>query len=347
MTEFIGWPEVLHRTTARKDLTAAEAEAALTQVLTGEAEPVQLAALIAALRTKGESVAEVAGMVDAMMAAAQPLDIPDTTIDIVGTGGSIRRRSNAVNVSTMASFVAAAAGATVCKHGNRKASSSSGSTDLLDALGIAVELGPDGVAGCVEDLGLGFAFARVFHPAMRHAGPVRAALGIPSVFNILGPLSHPGGLTRQVIGVSKPELGPLVAGVLAERGSPHAWVVHGSDGLDELTVTGPSTVWIVADGQVDERTVTPGDAGLATHDASDIRGGDPDRNAELFHSMLRGERGPESDLALLNGAAGLVVAGVADTLADGVEVGAAALAEGKVEDLYRRLVERTDALGPS
>mgnify|MGYP001814419486 FL=1 len=250
MTEFIGWPEVLHRVTAREDLSADDAEAALAQVLAGQADPAQLGAFIAALRTKGESVEEVTGMVDAMLAAAEPLDIPDTAIDIVGTGGSTRRRDNAVNVSTMASFVAAAGGATVCKHGNRKASSSSGSSDLLEALGLAVELSPAGVAACVDELGLGFAFARVFHPAMRHAGPVRAALGIPSVFNILGPLSHPGRLTRQVIGVSAPELAPLVAGVLAQRQSPRAWVVHGSDGLDELTLAGPSTAWVVGDGLV-------------------------------------------------------------------------------------------------
>ncbi len=341
MTEFIGWPEVLHRVTAREDLSAADAGAALAQVLAGEAEPVQLAAFIAALRTKGESVDEVAGMVDAMLGAAEPLDLPDTAIDIVGTGGSTRRRTKAVNVSTMASFVAAAAGATVCKHGNRKASSSSGSSDLLEALGLEVELDAAGVAACVTELGLGFAFARVFHPAMRHAGPVRAALGIPSVFNILGPLSHPGRITRQVIGVSSSDLGPLVAGVLAQRGSPHAWVVHGSDGLDELTLAGPSTVWEVAGGVIEERTVVPGDAGLEPVDDGEMAGGGPERNAELFHSLLAGEIGPVRDLVLLNAAAGLVVADVVADLADGVAAGAQALSDGAVERVYRQLVERT------
>lgn len=344
MTEFIGWTEVLHRVTAREDLTADEAEAAMAQVLAGEAEPVQLAAFIAALRTKGESVDEVAGMVDAMLAAAEPLDIPDVAIDIVGTGGSTRRRGNAVNVSTMASFVAAAGGATVCKHGNRKASSSSGSSDLLEALGLTVELSPAGVATCVNELGLGFAYARVFHPAMRHAGPVRAALGIPSVFNILGPLSHPGRITRQVIGVSTPELAPLVAGVLAQRRSPHGWVVHGSDGLDELTLGGASTVWAVADGVVEELSVTPADAGLDQVTEGVIKGGGPERNAELFHGLLAGDVGPVRDLVLLNAAAGLVVAGVVTDLAEGVRVGSDALEGGAVERLYRRLVERTKRL---
>lgn len=344
MTAFIGWVEVLHRVTARQDLSAEEARAALAEVLAGEAEPVQLAAFIAALRTKGESVDEVVGMVDAMLAAAEPLDIPGAAIDIVGTGGSTRRRTNAVNVSTMASFVAAAAGATVCKHGNRRASSSSGSSDLLEALGLEIELDPAGVAACVSELGLGFAFARVFHPAMRHAGPVRASLGIPSVFNILGPLSHPGRITRQVIGVSSPDLGPLVAGVLAHRGSPHAWVVHGSDGLDELTLAGPSTVWAVADGAIEERTVVPGDAGLEPVADGRMAGGGPERNAELFHSLLAGGNGPVRDLVLLNAAAGLVVADVAADLATGVAAGAQALADGAVEDLYRRLVERTASL---
>lgn len=344
MTEFIGWADVLHRVTAREDLSADEARAALAQVLAGDAEPVQLAAFIAALRTKGESVDEVAGMVDAMLAAAEPLDIPDAAIDIVGTGGSTRRRTNAVNVSTMASFVAAAAGATVCKHGNRKASSSSGSSDLLEALGLVIELDPAGVAACVSELRLGFAFARVFHPAMRHAGPVRASLGIPSVFNILGPLSHPGRITRQVIGVSSPELGPLVAGVLAQRGSPRAWVVHGSDGLDELTLGGPSTVWAVAEGTIEERTVVPSDAGLEQIADGVVAGGGPDRNAELFRGMLAGEAGPVRDLVLLNAAAGLVVAGVAANLAAGAAAGVEALADGSVEDLYRRLVQRTTQL---
>ena len=344
MTEFVGWAEVLHRVTAREDLSADQARAALAQVLAGDAEPVQLAAFIAALRTKGEAVDEVAGMVDAMLAAAQPLDIPDTAIDIVGTGGSTRRRTHAVNVSTMASFVAAAAGATVCKHGNRKASSSSGSSDLLEALGLKIELDPAGVAACVSELGLGFAFARVFHPAMRHAGPVRASLGIPSVFNILGPLSHPGRITRQVIGVSSPDLGPLVAGVLAQRGSPSAWVVHGSDGLDELTLAGPSTVWAVADGAIVERIVVPGDAGLEQVADGEMAGGGPERNAELFRSLLAGATGPVRDLVLLNAAAGLVVADVAADLAAGVAAGAQALADGAVEDLYRRLVERTTQL---
>ncbi|MEZ5238194.1 MAG: anthranilate phosphoribosyltransferase [Microthrixaceae bacterium] len=221
-----------------------EARSVMGAILAGEATQAQMAGLLCAMRTRGESPEEVAGMVTAMLDAAAPLDLPDadSTLDLVGTGGSGALAGGAFNVSTMASIVAAACGATVCKHGNRKASSSSGSTDLLEALDVEVELEGPGVVACVRDAGVGFAFARMFHPAMRHAAPVRAELGIPTVFNLLGPLSHPGRVGLQVLGVADPARIELVAASVAERGTVRTWVVHGEGGLDELTTTGASTV---------------------------------------------------------------------------------------------------------
>ncbi len=225
-----GWPGVLGALTEGDDISSDAAEAVLSTVLAGEATDAQLAAFLVALRQKGETVAEMSGLVRAMRAAAVPLDVPEHTVDLVGAGGSALGRRAALNVSTMASFVVAGAGATVCKHGNRKASSTSGSFDVLEALGVRIDLTPDGVERCVAEVGVAFAFAPTFHPAMRFAGPVRAQLGIPTVFNILGPLSHPGLLTRQVVGVPDVETGRRMAEVLSATGSTRAMVVTGDGG---------------------------------------------------------------------------------------------------------------------
>lgn len=328
--EIGAWPGTLRELTAGHDLTAATTRAALERVLAGEATDAQLAAFIVALRMKGEAVDEVVGLVAAMLDAAAPLDLPDpsSTIDLVGTGGSTALSGRAFNVSTMASVVAAAAGATVCKHGNRKASSASGSTDLLEALGVEVELDGPAVAACVREAGVGFAFARMFHPSMRHVAPVRNELGIPTVFNVLGPLSHPGRVTRQVLGVSDPRLMDLVPEVLARRGMDHAWVVHGSDGLDELTTTGPTRVTVVRGGQVSHREVTPESVGLGRATLDQLAVGGPDENAAAARDVLEGRSGPVRDMVVLNAAAGLVVADVVEELADGVERAAAAIDEG-------------------
>jgi anthranilate phosphoribosyltransferase len=328
--EIGAWPGLLRELTAGRDLTAAVTRAALERVLDGEATDAQIAAFIVALRMKGESVDEVVGLVGAMLDAAAPLELddPSATIDLVGTGGSTALSGRAFNVSTMASLVASAAGATVCKHGNRKASSTSGSTDLLEALGVEVELGGDAVAACVREAGVGFAFARMFHPSMRHVAPVRNELGIPTVFNVLGPLSHPGRVTRQVLGVSDPRLMDLVPEVLLRRGMDHAWVVHGSDGLDELTTTGPSRVVVVRAGSVTSMEVTPDSVGLGTATLDQLAVGDPDANAAVARSVLEGESGPLRDMVLLNAAAGLVVADIAQDLADGVERSAHAVDSG-------------------
>jgi anthranilate phosphoribosyltransferase len=340
-----GWREVLGALTAGTDLTAVQSGAAMGEILAGEATDAQIAAFIVALRMKGETVAEVSGMVDAMLAAAAPITLPEgpDPVDIVGTGGAPSRRSHALNVSTMATMVAAGAGARVVKHGNRKASSTSGSADLLEALGVVLELDGPGVARCVAESGVGFCFARTFHPAMRHAGPVRAELGVPTVFNYLGPLSNPAGVQRQVIGVSDPRVAPTVVGVLAERGAPRALVVTGDDGMDELTTTGPSTLHELRDGSVTTRSFDPGEVGIEVVSVGAVAGGDPAANAAIAHRVLAGEAGPHRDIVTLNAAAALVVAGVADDLGDGVERARASIDSGAAASVLERLVSASQA----
>ena len=335
-----GWRTVLAALSARNELDAGLAEAAVADILAGKATDAQIGGFLIGLRVKGATAAEVVAMVDAMLDRSAPLDLPDTdsVVDIVGTGGSRLRQERAFNISTTACFVVAGAGAPVCKHGNRKASSSSGSTDVLECLGINVELDGPAVARCVREAGAGFAFARVFHPAMRHAGPVRAELGVPTVFNILGPLSHPGRVTRQVIGVADPSLAPMVIDVLRRRGAPRAMVVHGSDGLDELTLSGPSTLWELRDGEVTETEIHPAHLGLATVVVDDIGVGAPEHNAEVVREILGGGGGPRRDLVVLNAAAGLVVGGVVDSLVDGITAAATALDDGRAANVLEAVI---------
>jgi anthranilate phosphoribosyltransferase len=333
-----GWRTVLSRLTARENLTSEEAGIALAHVLEGHATPAQVAGFLVALRMKGETTEEIVGMVDAMLEEAEPLLIPAESIDIVGTGGAVRRRQAALNVSTMACFVAAGAGATVCKHGNRRASSTSGSFDLLEALGVTIELDGVGVARCIEETGIGFCFARAFHPAMRHAGPVRAELGIPTVFNILGPLSHPGRVDRQVIGVADPSLADRVIGVLAARGAPRAMVVHGDDGLDELTITTTSTVHELRLGEVEQRVIDPTDYGIDLVSPDALPGGDPAENARLAHEVFQGAPGAVRDIVTLNAAAGLVVSGIVDELGDGIDAARASIDHGRAKAVLDQLV---------
>jgi anthranilate phosphoribosyltransferase len=339
-----GWPALLGAVAEGRHLSGDAAAAAMADVLAGRATPAQLAGLIVGLRAKGETVEELTGMVRAMLAAALPLHLPPGAVDLVGTGGSAHRRRHALNVSTMACFVVAGAGAVVCKHGNRRASSTSGSFDLLEALGVPIELSPAEVEACVAEVGLGFAFARTFHPAMRHAGPVRAELGIPTVFNVLGPLAHPGRVTRQVVGTSDPDLARTMAAVLAALGSERALVVVGDQGIDELTTTGPATVVEVVEGHVAAPTVVdPAELGLPRVTLGDLAGGDAAANAAIARRVLAGEGGPHRDVVVLNAAAGLVVAGLAPDLAAGVERAAGAIDDGSAAAVLARLVARTAA----
>jgi anthranilate phosphoribosyltransferase len=346
--EMGGWRAILSTLTESRDLTGTQAAAAMGQILEGNAAPAQIAAFIVALRMKGETVEEMSGMVDAMLAAAEPIDLPfeaRDAIDIVGTGGAPSRRVHALNVSTMACFVAAGAGVKVCKHGNRKASSTSGSFDLLEALGVPLELDGAAVSMCVARAGLGFCFARAFHPAMRFAGPVRAELGVPTVFNFLGPLSNPARVQRQVIGVSDAQMAPTVIGVLQARSAPRAMVVHGHDGMDELTTTGPSTVHELSDGTVRTYELDPSDLGLAVVKAEDVKGGDPATNAALAKRVFGGESGPYRDIVTLNAAAGLWVAGRVDDLAAGLALARASIDEGQAQAALDTLISVTSGAG--
>jgi len=346
LDELGGWRPILLALTSGQDLSADQAHAAMTEILAGAATDAQIAAYIVALRMKGEAVEEVSGMVDAMLEASDPIRLPDSAvdaIDIVGTGGGPSRRARALNVSTMACFVAAGAGAPVCKHGNRKASSTSGSFDLLEALGVAIDLDGAGVAACVEQAGLGFCFARAFHPAMRHAGPVRAELGIPTLFNFIGPLSNPARVQRQVIGVNDPAMAPTVIGVLQRRGSARAMVVHGHDGMDELTVTGRSTIWELRGGDVDEYELDPTSLGLKVVDPDQVPGGDAGVNASIAASVFSGEPGPARDIVALNAAAGLVVGGRADDLAAGLAMAFGSIDDGSAAAALERVREVSNA----
>ena len=339
----VQWSAVLGGLVAGTDMTRDDARFVVSQVLAGQATEAQIGAFLVALASKGETTEELLGMRDAMFDASTPLDLPSEAIDIVGVGGAPRRRVAAFNVSTISSVVASAAGAIVCKHGNRRASSTSGSFDLLEALGCNIELAADRIEAGVQELGLGFAFARAHHPSMRHVGPARAQLGIPTVFNVLGPLSHPGRISRQVLGVPDEARAKQIAGVVAGADADLVWVVHGHENLDELALTGPSNVIEVRDGEVRNFTVDPTDYGLAIVGTEDVLGGDAAVNAELARSVLAGDPSPNRDVVVLNAAAGLVVAGVADDLAAGVSQAAAAIDNGEAARTLDEFVAFTNA----
>jgi anthranilate phosphoribosyltransferase len=303
------FPELLHRLVAGHDLTSAQAAWAMDRVMSGDATPVQVAGFFVALRAKGESVDELAGLVEAMLAHAVSIDVPGPAVDIVGTGGD---RARTVNISTMAALVVAGAGAQVVKHGNRAASSACGSADVLEALGVRLDLSPDDVARVARTAGITFCFAQAFHPAMRHAAVARRELGVPTAFNFLGPLTNPGHPAASAIGVADLRMAPLMAGVLADRGSS-ALVFRGEDGLDELTISGPSRVWLVGRGVVTECLFDPQDVGVARAPVSALRGDDAAYNAQVARDLLDGAAGPVRDAVLLNAAAALVAAdGVGD-----------------------------------
>jgi anthranilate phosphoribosyltransferase len=298
----LSWPAVLTQLLAGSDLSIAEASWAMEQVMSGQATPAQLAAFLVALRAKGETVGEIVGFRDAVLANAQHLPVDPMALDIVGTGGD---RFGTVNVSTMASVVAAAAGARVVKHGNKAASSASGSSDVLAALGIDLTIPPERVAAVLDEVGITFAYAALFHPGFKHAGPVRAELGIPTVFNFLGPLCNPARPEASAVGVAQLDKVPLFVGVFQTRGAT-ALVFRGDDGIDELTTTGHSHVWEISRGEVHEHDFDPSDLGLPRATLDDLRGSDAQTNAATARRVLAGEEGPVRDIVLLNAAAGLV-----------------------------------------
>ncbi len=302
MSTTFTWPELLTNLLEGRDLTISEASWSMRQIMAGEATPAQLAAFLVALKSKGETVAEIVGFRDAVLEHARTLKIDPMAIDIVGTGGD---RFGTVNISTMASIVAAAAGAPVIKHGNRAASSSSGASDVLEALCIRLDLAEDRVAEVFGEVGITFVYAAHFHPGFRHAGPVRSEIGIPTVFNFLGPLCNPARCEANAVGVADAAKIPLFVGVFQTRGAT-ALVFRGDDGLDELTTTGHSHIWEVSRGAVTEHDLDPLELGIPRASLDDLRGGDPDHNASVARAILAGERGPVRDIVLLNAAAGLV-----------------------------------------
>jgi anthranilate phosphoribosyltransferase len=291
------WPAVLGPLLRREDLTEVQAGAAMDSVLAGEATPAQIAAFATALRIKGETAAEVTGLVRAMLAVAAPLQVPGPLLDTCGTGGD---RAGTFNVSTLAALVAVGAGQRVAKHGNRAASGRCGSADLLEALGVVIALPPEGVAATLAEVRIGFCFAPVFHPAFRHAGGPRRELGVPTVFNFLGPLTNPARARHQALGVADPRMAPVMAEVLRRTGVHHALVFYGHDGLDELTVTTTSTVLDVSADGIRELEVDPAELGLAAAAPEDLLGGDVDRNVAIAKEVLAGHGGPPRVWGLQN-----------------------------------------------
>jgi anthranilate phosphoribosyltransferase len=338
----VNWPELFDLLADGVDLSLEQTQDAFSAILAGEATPAQIGALLLGIQFSGITADELTGAVRALRGACEGFAVDDDVIDTCGTGGSMQRRAAAFHVSTVSSFVVAGAGGRVAKHGNRKASATSGSADLLETLGVKIELDGAGVARCVKDAGVGFMLAPVFHPGMRHAGPVRRELGIRTVFNFAGPLANPAGVKRQVVGVADGTMASIVARVLMANGAERAMVVFGHDGLDELTVTGPSTVLEIRDGLVVEHTIDPEALGLKRRKKAP-EGGDTEANATLARSVLAGETGPHRDIVVLNAAAGLVVAGVVDDIADGVLLATEAIDSGKAAAKLDALVTASNA----
>lgn len=346
LAAFGGWPEVFAHLSSRRELPADVVRAAVGEILQGAATPAQIGGLLIGLRTKGESVGELGAALAAMLEVSVGVPLPDAVRDAAictcGTGGD---RSNSINISTTAMFVVAGAGGVVCKHGGRASSSQSGSADVLEALGVVLELSPASVARCVETVGVGFCLAPRFHPAMRHAAPIRRELGVASMFNFLGPIANPGRVRHQLVGVADPVMAPKMAAVLADAGTVSAVLVHGHDGLDELTTTTTSTVWqLRPDGTIVETVFDPASVGLARASANDLLGGSAGDNAVFLTRVLDGEAGAHRDIVVLNAGAGLVAAGRATDIADGVNQAQQAIDDGSARRVLDDLVRLTREL---
>ncbi|MCE0764483.1 anthranilate phosphoribosyltransferase [Pseudonocardia kujensis] len=334
------WPALLGRLISGQDLAAEDTAWVMDRVLSADATPAQLAGFLVALRSKGETAKEITGLAAAMLEHANRVTVDGRAVDIVGTGGD---QANTVNISTMAAIVVAAAGVPVVKHGNRAASSSSGAADVLEALGVVIDLPPVAVARCVAEAGIAFCFAPVFHPSMRHAGPVRRELGVPTAMNILGPLTNPAQPSAGLVGCADARLAPVIAEVLAGRGAS-ALVVRGDDGLDELTTTTGSAVWIAGGGEVRRADVDPARLGIGPATREDLRGGDARANAEVARDLVAGKQGPVREAVLLNAAGALAaydgpVTDLDAALSAGLERAAAAIDSGAAERLLVKWAE--------
>jgi anthranilate phosphoribosyltransferase len=333
--------EAIVKLAAGGSLDQSEAAAVMEQIMAGEATPAQIGAFITALRFKGETVDEVAGLAQVMRQRAVQVSTPHTVVDTCGTGGD---DSGTINVSTAAAFVATGAGCRVAKHGNRAMSSRAGSADVLEALGVKIDLGPEGVARCIDEVGIGFMFAQAYHPGFRHASGPRREIGIRTVFNFLGPLTNPARARHQVVGVGDPSLLPKMAGALGALGSVHALVVHGEGGIDELSISGPTRVAEVVGGAVREYEVTPESVGLTRASLEAIRGGTAEENAQALRRILDGELGPKREVVLLNAAAALLAADQVDSLQAGVERAAAAIDRGDARRALEGLAKLSQEL---
>jgi len=334
--------DALRKAAAGEPLSAGEAERSLEEIMEGTANPAVTAALLTALRVKGESVGEIVGFARTMRRFAEKVEAPEGVVDTCGTGGDAK---GTINVSTAAAFVACGAGVVIAKHGNRAATSQAGSADVLEALGAEIGLGPKEVGRCIEEVGIGFMFARTHHPAMRHVAPVRAELPFRTVFNLLGPLTNPAGARRQLVGVFHGDYVRPVAEALRELGAEKALVVHGTDGLDEITVTGPTVVAEVSGGDVKEYEVSPERLGLTVHASDGLLGGDAHLNARVLRDVLSGEEGGAArDVILANAGAAVYVSGEAETLERGVRLAEESIASGAAERALANFVRATRRL---
>jgi anthranilate phosphoribosyltransferase len=333
------WPRTLQRLVSHESLSTEEAADAMRAIMSGDVTPGQVGGFLMALRTKGETVDELDGLARTVLEFANPVSAPAPVLDTCGTGGD---RSGTFNISTLSAIVVAGAGVPVAKHGNRAASSHCGSADLLEALGVKIDLDAAGVERCLAEVGIAFMFAPVFHPAFRHAAPVRGELRVPTSFNFLGPLTNPARPASQVVGVSDERMLPLMADVLARRGI-RAMLFRGDDGLDELTTTGSSAVLDVRDGKVVQSRLDPTEQGIPRASRDDLRGGDPDESARVAHAVLGGASGAKRDVVLLNAGAALEVAGTAVHLQDGIALAAASIDDGKAAATLQRWIAVSNA----
>ncbi len=320
----------------KENLTLKDMGQAMDAIMEGKASGAQIGAFLMGLRVKGETVEEIAAAVALLRQKMVPVDAPENAMDIVGTGGD---GAGTYNISTASAIVVASAGIPVAKHGNKALSSRSGSSEALQALGVKLDLSPQGVSACIRKAGIGFMFAPNHHPAMRHVGPARAEMGVRTMFNLLGPQSNPAGVRRYLLGVFSREWVEPVARALLENGAVSAWVVHGSDGLDEVTTTGTTFVSAIQDGQVRSFEISPGDAGLPVSRAQDLKGGDPTHNARAIVELLEGARNAYRDIVLMNAGAALLVGGAVDTLEAGVARAASLIDGGEARATLARLVE--------
>ena len=334
------WGQIISALLARRDLTEEEAMSVMTEIMEGAATPAQIAGFVIALRAKGETSDEIAGLVRAMRSYSQRVRVQGDIVDTCGTGGD---RTGTFNVSTAAAIVCAGAGAKVAKHGNRAASSRCGSADVLEALGVKIDLQPDAVERCIEEAGIGFCFAPIFHPAMRHAASPRRELGVGTIFNFLGPLTNPAGARRQALGVSDPSMLDKMVSALERLGSEHVVGFHGHEGLDELSTSGPSRVVELVDGETREWVLDPQEFGLPPADLADIAGGSAEENADLVRRLLAGEKGPRRDIVVLNAAAGLLAAGIAGDIERGLTLASDAIDSGASERALAALVAASNA----